>query len=102
MNKIAQIEPSYNDLAFKPKIDFEDLKSYVNKYYQNHKIRLVVGEDHILFGEIMLTDKGEVIILNNEINPYQSSHRIRKNVSFEQMKLIVDGFWGDLKSVEED
>lgn len=81
---------------------WEQLKAYVNKYYQNHKISLVVGEDHILFGEIMLTDKGELILLNDQPYPYKTSKRIRKKISFEQMKLIIDGFWGDKKGEVQD
>lgn len=81
---------------------WEQLKAYVNKYYQNYNVRLVVGDDHIGLGDILLTNLGEVILLNDQPYPYKTSKRIRKKISFEQMKLIIDGIFGDKKGEVQD
>lgn len=77
---------------------FEELKEYVNLHYNNDRIKLATGSDHICFSEIMLTDLGEVILLKNVEQPYKYSPRIRKKISFEQMKQVIDGLYGDLRN----
>lgn len=81
---------------------WEQLKAYVIKYYQNYNVRLVVGDDHIGLGDILLTNLGEVILLNDQPYPYKTSKRIRKKISFEQMKLVIDGLFGDKKGEVRD
>lgn len=91
-----------DDLVYRSKkkhsMTFEELKEYVDLHYKNDRIKLATGSDHICFNCFMLTDLGEVIWLKNVENPYRNSPRIRKKISFEQMKLIIDGLYGDLKT----
>ena len=76
---------------------WEELKEYVNTHYNNNQIKISVGFDCMCFSEIMLTDLGEVILLKNVEQPYKDSPRIRKKISFEQMKQVIDGLYGDLR-----
>ncbi len=74
---------------------FEELKEYVKKEYRNFCPNAAAGSDHIIFGNMMFTDLGEVIFLNNTPCPYKTSPRIREKISFDNMRLVIDGLYGD-------
>lgn len=74
---------------------FEQLKEYVKEKYRDFCPNAAAASDHIIFGNMMFTDLGEVIFLNNTPYPYKTSPRIRKKISFDNMRLVIDGLYGD-------
>lgn len=79
---------------------FEELKEYVKKEYRNFCLNAAAGSDHIIFGNMMFTDLGEVIFLNHDLYPYKTSPRIRRKITFDSMKMVIDGLYGDMRAPE--
>ena len=74
--------PDYEDLAFEPKMTWEELKGYAkqNKLYRPH-----VTRDDFFIGSMFFRYNGE-IRANGII--------IAENKTPEQMKTIIEALWG--------
>ena len=78
-----------SDLAFKPAMSWEELKESVKD-----KVKKIEGEIiYIEFG-----DGNEVMFKPNKVIEFNNDDmwcEVRRNVSYERMKTIIEALWGE-------
>lgn len=85
MPEIYQIEPSYDDLAFEPKMSWKDLKNWAKDFCKDNAIYFDIfpGENHCFWaGELCFFDCGY-------IKDVSGLALVSKKRTFEQMKAVI-------------
>ena len=95
MVEIIQIEPDYNDLAFKPAMTWDEFKEQVAKFAQEKRPDLFYfsAKAEVVIGKLSLDQHGSIwVSYVDNMGEYSWVHLVDDR-TYEQMFRIIEAFY---------